>query len=165
MRPEASHAHHDFFSKPFRRVTRPTGTARNVSRYDAMSTPIDTSAGRKRSVIAAALLSFLVPGLGQLYVGRAQRGLIVFALVITSYALGTLCVTGLLPRFPIFIAAATLSVGLFVYAIVDAVIAAWRTRNFTPRRYNRWFVYLGAVIAGWAVIVGIDSAKDYVSAA
>lgn len=165
MRTGGSRAHHDFFSEPFRGATRPTGTARNVSRYDAMSTPIDTSAGRKRSVIAAALLSFLVSGLGQLYVGRAQRGLIVFALVVTSYAVGMLCVTGLLPRFPIFIAAATLSSGLFVYAIVDAAITAWRTRDFTPRRYNRWFVYLGAVIAGWTVIVGIDSAKDYAKAA
>jgi signal peptidase I len=130
-----------------------------------MSTPIDAPAARRRSVIAAALLSLLVSGLGQIYVGRAQRGLIVFALVMTSYAIGILCVTGLLPRFPIFVAAAALSVGLFVYAIVDAAIAAWRTHDYTPRRYNRWFVYLGAVIAGWAIIVGIGSTRDYARAA
>ena len=44
-------------------------------RYAAMQTPSDASPARK-SAFAAAFFSFLLPGLGQMYVGRLRRGAI-----------------------------------------------------------------------------------------
>lgn len=104
---------------------------------------------KRRRFFAAAALSLLLPGLGQVYNTRLRRG---FALI-ASAALLDLAIWAvlLLPPVPL-----TLGLGLlFVVALIGmrlvlAVTAALDARRlgFAPlTRANRWFVYVGIVLA------------------
>lgn len=91
----------------------------------------------------AALLTFLMTGLGHLYAGNPKRGLILFG-IWSFWAL--LCSVILLTVPNIFIIIIFLIGGFafFVFCVVDAFsIAKKRKENYEPAKYNRWFVYLG----------------------
>jgi signal peptidase I len=101
----------------------------------------------------AALLTFLMTGLGHLYAGSPKRGLILFG-IWSFWAL--LCSVILLAVPNIFIIIIFLIGGLaiFVFCVVDAFsIAKRRKENYEPAKFNRWFVY-----AGYFVILSLISA-------
>jgi signal peptidase I len=91
----------------------------------------------------AGLLSFLLPGLGQFYNGQGKKGLIFFAVLFLASPVSA-CVLKNGVGVP-FLSALLLGVVAFkLFVIVDAVINARRIgEEFKPRRYNRWYVYLG----------------------
>ena len=73
-------------------------------------------AARRKNPAVAGLLSFLMPGLGQVYLGYYQRGFVhagVFALLVASLASGT--ARGVEPLFGISLAF------FYCYNVVDAV--------------------------------------------
>ena len=107
----------------------------------------------KRHPWFAALLSLLMPGLGQLYCGAIIRCL--WLLALTSAA-GMLGVVALIPGVRLtgglVVACYALSVLVYAIGILDAFFTARRTRvDYAPKDYNRWQAYL---LLGVAVSAG-----------
>jgi len=106
----------------------------------------------RRSAAAAAILSFFIPGLGQIYAGRLLRGLllaipqiVVIAILVGLYVRGPLVLTGVL--FEQALAIAVINVLLLAYrafAVIDAYLLVARPAD---RR--------GAGTAGAAVVLGL----------
>lgn len=80
------------------------------------------------SIIGAALLSFLMLGLGQISCGKIKRGVFIYmaGLLLTPMAL--IILTKPIPPFNIAISAA-LFIGLFLFAILDAITIAKDPKN------------------------------------
>src|SRR5262245_35245952 len=94
----------------------------------------------------AALLSFVVPGLGHLYVGYPLAALIAYVVELLSVAL--MLVVGLLTSSPAGILLSFLT-PLAIYvaiAVHAAVLAARQPAAFELRSYNRWYVYLSVYV-------------------
>jgi signal peptidase I len=101
----------------------------------------------------AALLSFIIVGLGQVYAGRLIRGL-VFALatgLVLSASLVLLAAVGPLPTVPFAVLAVVTALGLTLAAAVDAYRVAARTSpDYELKAYNHPAVYvlLGLLVMG-----------------
>jgi signal peptidase I len=124
---------------------------------DSSTTDIETpGAGaaevRPRRAWLAGLLSLVASGLGQLYNGQWQKGLLFFG---AELALGL----GFFVVFDTFagmILNLSSLVALNVYALIDAVIVARRSREYRLASYNRWWVYLLAGLVSLGVGNGLE---------
>ncbi|MCL5282413.1 MAG: signal peptidase I [Planctomycetes bacterium] len=113
------------------------------------------TAGRRLPWLAG-LLSFILPGIGQVYCGKLVRGL-VFGII---YGLAILAILALLayirpaPTVLFGLLAFVAALGVVVAAVVDAYRLAVRTRpDYERKTYNRLAVYvlLGLMIQGNSV--------------
>jgi signal peptidase I len=108
----------------------------------------------KRSLIAL-LLSFLSPGLGQVYNGQLLRGALFYALIPGFLEFSS--VLGLLQSYRSFIAHVAIGILLFLLIIIDAVWTASRQAKTTiPRR--GWQAYVLA--ASMLSVTGIASVRN-----
>ena len=109
------------------------------------STSVAVPARRRRAWIAA-LLTLLLSGLGQLYAGRARRAACVWLLSIAVSAVIAAAWIGDPTEHGI--AAATLvTLGVKIGLMIDAAGVARRApMPFELRRYNRWYVYMAALV-------------------
>lgn len=99
-----------------------------------------------RSPATAALVSFLVPGLGHVYAGRPARGLAV-VLGVLACAVAILQLTMVVPARGLRILLLLLLPLGIVAVMVDAARVAWRVREgYVLRRWNRWYVYALLVV-------------------
>lgn len=101
---------------------------------------MNTPKTRTRYSVVAAGLSFLIIGLGHLYVGRARRilipiGVFVFVILLLAFL-------GQLSRFHGMWIYLGLFVALVIFGIVDSAVIAHRTHSFDAKWYNRWTVYV-----------------------
>jgi signal peptidase I len=118
------------------------------------SVPVNNSS--RRLPWLAALLSFVVAGLGQVYAGRLVRGLVfslIFSLAISA-ALVFLAYLGPIPTVPFGLLAIVAALGLTMAATIDAYWVAARTkRNYELKAYNHPVVYLllGLLVMGSSI--------------
>lgn len=117
----------------------------------------------RRRPWVAALLSIVTPGLGHLYNGEPNKGALFYAsaLVVSVVSLVLLL---RLPGAPLnVILPLALPVGWVLYIAIDAFRRARRVGTvFTPRGYNRWYVYMGVVVlAGFVQSSAIDLGKAH----
>jgi signal peptidase I len=112
-----------------------------------------TARTKRRRPLLAALLSLLIPGLGQLYAGRAIRALLFLTVTAFMTAVGGY---RLLPLDDVFLfhRGVELLVGLVIavvafriFAIVDAILVARRAGMAVLRAFQHWYVYVGVCIA------------------
>jgi signal peptidase I len=95
---------------------------------------------RRRSPWLAGASNVLFPGLGHLYIGRAQRFLIPLVFIVGIYSgLGLL---NLLPTFLGFVVALLLIWGLGIFSVVDVFILARRAGGSRSKWYSRWYAYV-----------------------
>ncbi|MFW9845848.1 MAG: signal peptidase I [Candidatus Thorarchaeota archaeon] len=97
---------------------------------------------KPRKAWLAGLLSFLMIGLGRIYNGKLRKG---FLLYFAGQGLIGAIVISIIIYFPkpIFILFSLLIALIFlIYTIIDAVLAAKRTKEYKLRPYNRWYFYL-----------------------
>lgn len=116
-------------------------------------TTIDSVPGatRIRKPIDAASLSALLPGLGHLYCGKFQRGILWMG---TSVALILAAIIALIiqpSRAGFTSAMVFLAIDLIIWIACAAL--AWRLAkrqegDYTLREYNRWYVYLILLVLG-----------------
>jgi len=110
----------------------------------------------KRSSWLAALLSFALPGVGQVYCGRLARGLtfgLIYGLAI-PVALGLLACLGPAPSVVFALLAVVAAFGVAVAAGIDAYRLAMITRpDYGLKAYNHPAVYLliGLMIQGSSI--------------
>lgn len=107
----------------------------------------------------AGLLTYLVPGLGQLYNGELKKGLIfsvLFSFWSTLISNGSLAIlNGTYARADMLLLLlfVAVSFGAILYFIIDAIRGA-RSKGsaYILKRYNRWYLYLLIII----ISQGID---------
>jgi signal peptidase I len=127
-----------------------------MTNLNSVSASIDVGAAHApaspRKPRVAALFSFLVPGLGQLYSGLPQRALIVSLLGISAEFLGIPLAMALTGR-ALLIAVALLIVFREIVIPWDAYRRARDARpRFLPRNYNRWYVYAPLILVYTLII-------------
>jgi signal peptidase I len=112
--------------------------------------PSDNNSKPRRAWVAG-IANFAAP-LGHFYVGRPLRG-IVLALTMTIVSVGALLITlRPLGRITVVLMVLILLIGYLV-PIADAAILARREgKEYTPKWYNRWYMYL--VIFGIVALLG-----------
>ena len=110
-----------------------------------------TNERRGPSPWVTALLTVLTPGLGHIYIGQARRGIAVFILVLVADTLLIFAMMGVLARFWMFAVSLALLLGLWLFILVDAILRAYRMRDYPHQRYNRWTIYAGAFVLACAV--------------
>jgi signal peptidase I len=130
-----------------------------------MTTPTEP---KKRRAWLAALLSLLLPGLGQLYNRQVRLAIVLLILGVllsmpARWAIAA-APAGLLMPMATVILAVGLAIPLF--AIVQAVIGARRAGAIALAWFNRWFVYVGlyvvvAVLGLLADLLPIPSVTSY----
>ncbi len=126
-----------------------------------------TTSTRKRRPIVAALLSLLLPGLGQLYAGKGRSAVLWMAIAVFLYLVvhwGLLPIDRilLLPSgFWLLMSAVALAVVWQIWVIVDAFISARRAGITGLKRYQHWYVYtaLAILFLGPQFVVDTDRLK------
>jgi polyisoprenyl-teichoic acid--peptidoglycan teichoic acid transferase len=119
---------------------------------------------RPRRRLIAALLSCLVPGAGQLYLGRRRRGVAMLAVTALCLAVAVrlwsepAAVSRMLLQPRALLAILVADIGLFVFrvvAVLDAYVLAarggWRTRTAAPGRRPAAAIGLAAIVLLTAV--------------
>jgi signal peptidase I len=104
---------------------------------------------KRRRPAFAAVLSFLLPGLGHLYSGRPKLGVAFFGLSVVGYLLIGLCFRILFLLYAsqsgyLLVGIVTLSILVLSFLVATAwhsVTAARKAGVMRLRRYNRWYVY------------------------
>jgi len=123
-----------------------------------MTLPAD-AAPRPRSRFLAALLTFLAPGVGHLYIGQRRRAL---AIVVIDIALLAGFIAGALVLPPSFAALALYGIAglgtLLLFALVCVIDAVRLARRDAAAPRVRWYVLIAATVAVWAVNYGIELA-------
>lgn len=107
---------------------------------------------KKRNETGAGLLSFLCPGLGQIYVGKLNRGLVVMSLLLLVYIGGAWA--GLPETFYGYVLWMAGVFGFYFYQIWDAGRLAKQVREISLQKYNRWYWYVVAVVL-YAILWGL----------
>jgi signal peptidase I len=102
---------------------------------------------RKRRPWLAAALSFVLPGLGQLYAGSAAAALGAYAATACgaafTAAMWLWAPGGAVPILLGLLVAVAIFLGVIVHA---GLLAARQPAEFELRPYNRWYVYLAAYL-------------------
>jgi len=100
-------------------------------------------ANKPRRPWVAGLLSLITIGNGHIYVGRARRGLFLYVLPQSLIAAASITLLIGISAPTGLVLAAILFFGFALFCIVDAMRIARQNKAFyTPKRYNRWYVYL-----------------------
>ena len=95
---------------------------------------------KKRKPIVALLLSFLTPGLGQIYNGQLKRAVILYSVTLLLTMLRLF--TDLFSTLHGMIFCLLSAVGFFLFIMFDALYNAIRLKEITLRKYNRWYLYV-----------------------
>ena len=96
-----------------------------------------------RKVWLAGLLGVLFPGLGQLYNGQIVLSFVIIFLVFACHALIAI------PKPNLPIPLILISVGIYILAIIHAVIKARKLRDgFVASRWNNWIFYMVVLMFG-----------------
>jgi signal peptidase I len=99
---------------------------------------------RKRHPWVAAVLSLLLPGLGQLYAGRAAAALAAYGATACGAAfMAALWYWAPGGPIPILLGFAVAAVSYLAVIIHAWLLARRQPADFELRPYNRWYVYLG----------------------
>jgi len=107
--------------------------------------------GGARSPYRAAAASLLLPGLGQLYNGQPVKALLLWAGPWVVFAIAG--VARLLYSFSGMLLAVAVLLGLWALALWDATRTAMRLQTYTPRAFNRWYIYIVVVLVAMLVSV------------
>jgi len=105
---------------------------------------------KRRSPVIAALLSLVLPGLGQMYNGKFLRGALLhcgFWLALIGMGL-----CGLALSLYGLIAIATTAAVVQVLIAIDAAIGARRANASSLRWYNRWWAYVGVTLCAGLIL-------------
>ena len=101
---------------------------------------------RKRKPWLAALMSLLIPGLGQMYAGKLKRAVVILVVIYVGMVLGYLIALSTAPYGIVYTIVFWGIPGLlFVYFAVpfDAFRMAKKSQEaYELKRFNRWYFYL-----------------------
>jgi signal peptidase I len=115
----------------------------------------------------AGLLTFLTPGLGHLYAGAAQRGIILY-LIQGAFLVIFLPLFLLTHSLIVLVISICCGFVYFLYCLFDAIkIAKGNKFSYQLKEYNKWYVYIACWFAASIIIqpiVKISIKKNIVQA-
>lgn len=94
----------------------------------------------KREPLTAFVLSFLTPGLGQLYNGQLIKAILLYCLGLLILVLFSL--SGLFFSFYGMVSGLAMTLGYMIFIPIDASITARRLHIIRVKQYNRWYFYI-----------------------
>jgi len=103
---------------------------------------IDKEGRAERIPFVAGLLSFILPGLGQLYNGQLKKAILFYLLLLFIPMSFIIAVFG----FSVFLYYYALSIALRVCAVGDAYYSARKEKFIRPGFLQRWYIYLLLII-------------------
>ena len=105
---------------------------------------------KQRRPLVAFLLSFLTPGLGQIYNGQMKKAIILW---VVSFLLGIFfLITGLFYKFYGMIFCFAVLIGIFLFIMLEAFYSARKLRQIDLKRYNKWYLYIVIIIINLLVV-------------
>lgn len=107
---------------------------------------------KPRRPVWAALLSFFVTGLGQVYNGQWKKGV---AFMAVEFLLG-LSMFFMWNDFASFLLCMSILIGFNLFVAGEAFASALKRQAFVPGKSNDWRVYLLFMFAGLAIGAGYD---------
>lgn len=130
----------------------------NLAAPETASAPTgpDAAEKRPRSAWRAALLTFITTGLGQLYNGQPRQALFFF-LAMTSISVLSYLMDWFASAIALLVVL-VVSLALELVAVVHAATVAWKRQDYVLQPYNRWYVYVGLIIASSLLSWGLQSA-------
>lgn len=106
---------------------------------------VSIARSRRRSL--AMLLSLGLPGLGELYAGRAQSALVTFASTYLLSTLGIAAIFAPLRGMAVLLAPLAIAAVAWIVVLVRAARAAGHAPDpYVPHAYNQWYWYLAAIL-------------------
>jgi len=118
---------------------------------------MSTAITNPRKPWIAVVLSLLCTGLGHIYCGRFLKGMLLFAISISTAPLtfvAATCGLGTAMLVVLFLACG-LTVAVYLYAVVDSFFEARRTEpGFLPRDYNNVAVYALLIVLSFVLPIG-----------
>jgi len=109
------------------------------------ATEAKPTAEKPRRPFAAAVLALFVPGLGHLYAGELRRAIAVYLgyfLILLA-----LLLSGLPKTFPGLLVFVVVLLAFYLWTIYDAARLASGKKDYVLKPYNRWYLYLAAIVA------------------
>lgn len=103
-----------------------------------------------RRAWVAALLSLLVPGLGQVYNGDLRRGMRLWSLLIALFVVPAWL--GALDHFAGLVLVTLTAIGVLLYTVLDAWRGGRRAGRFDSPFWHRVWVYVGIVLFSVVVV-------------
>jgi signal peptidase I len=94
----------------------------------------------ERRPLTAFVLSFLTPGLGQLYNGQLKRAALLYFLGL--FIVIFLSSAGLFFSFNGMVSGLAITLGYMIFVLIDASITARRLHIIRVKKYNRWYFYI-----------------------
>lgn len=110
---------------------------------------------KKRKPIIAFLLSFITPGLGQIYNGRFKRG--IFLYLIELLIVVVLIFSGFFLKFYGAIVSLVIILGFTIFIWLNALFDAIKLKEVPLRPYNKWYIYLVIILINCFVIQPVIS--------
>ena len=86
------------------------------------------------------MLSFITPGLGQIYNGRFKKGIILYLILLLVFVILTFL--GLFATFFGAIIILLITLGFSVFIWLDALFDAIKLKEVPLKRFNKWYIYL-----------------------
>jgi signal peptidase I len=112
----------------------------------------ESAADRPRRAWVAAVLAFLLTGLGHVYAGRPGRGAVLWLLTCATGYLGLYAVVLLVPSIVAVLAFMCIWAAVWIWTIFDAARSAKAAPvPYSLRPYNRWYFYT-AIFLVWAML-------------
>jgi len=104
----------------------------------------------KRSPLTAFILSFLTPGVGQLYNGQLKKAVSFYLLELVLS--GVMSFAGLFFSFFGMLTCGGILIGYTIFVMVDAFINAKRLQIIKAKKYNKWYLYLLIILINISLI-------------
>ncbi len=114
---------------------------------------------KERRPAVAALLSLVLMGLGQFYNGQLRRAVVFYAIEILGFVAVATISTLLLSFHGLMIIyfGGLIYVGIRIFAVIDAFIAARRIGEVELHRYNHWYVYVPILLVTMIIQMVFES--------
>lgn len=111
---------------------------------------------KKRSPIAAALFTVLVPGLGHLYCGEIKRGF-VFFILFTGFTVILEALIKFYPGYIIIIFAVSSCIPLGLYILIESIIISLKKSNYTLQFFNNSKYYIAVIVTAIFYVTPIEN--------
>ncbi|QJR10077.1 hypothetical protein DSM104443_01128 [Usitatibacter rugosus] len=105
-----------------------------------------------------AVLGFAVPGTGHLYLGRARRFLVVFA-IFAATVIGA-AASGAISKLPGFAVVVVAGIGMLLFSVIDSAILGFRAGRGTRPWYSRWYFLVPWIVATSVALMPLMTVRE-----